>query len=337
MFIGSARYIVAMLVAAVAMVLLSCDTSFMSEPVPWEGLQAPPGFEAVPFPKDNEPTLERIELGRRLFFDTRLSRDFTVSCASCHRPELAFADDRTVSTGVENRLGTRNAPSLMNVAYQPYLLREGSVPTLEMQALVPVQEHHEFDMNMVELVARLSTVQDYRERAERAYGRKLDAFVLTRALATYERSLLSRGSAYDRYELNGDVNALTASAKRGKSLFEHSGRCATCHAGPNFTSYEFANIGLYKVYADEGRKRATGEERDLGMFKIPSLRNVALTAPYMHDGSIKTLKEVVQHYAQGGKGHMNQSRYVRRLSLTDAEVDDIVAFLEALTDEGIVR
>jgi cytochrome c peroxidase len=302
-------------------------------PTPWQGLQPPPGFDPIPYPVDNEPTPDRIELGRLLFFDTRLSKDRTVSCASCHDPNLAFTDGRDVSIGVEGRRGTRNAPSLLNVAYHPYLLREGGVPTLEQQVLVPIQEHAEFDMNILDVVERLKEDANYGAKARQAYDREFDPWVLTRAISAFERSLLTSWSAYDRYTLQGDRRSFSAAAVRGLELFNTRAGCINCHGGRELTTHGFANNGLYDVYADPGRFRLTSKEEDRAKFKIPSLRNVALTAPYMHDGSMKSLREVVEHYNAGGRAHPNKDRLVRPLHLTESEVSDMVELLKSFTDE----
>lgn len=316
---------------ASTLVAVSC-TGVEPSPVVNE-LQPPVGYGPVPFPADNQPTAERIELGRRLFFDTALSADSTISCASCHDPVFAFADVRRVPVGVFGRTGKRNAPSLVNSAYLPFLLREGGVPTLEMQVLVPVQEHDEMDMNMLDVVDRLKQNVYYAEHSRRAYSRELDAFVITRALATFERSMLSSGSIYDQYAASNDRSVLSGQEQRGLELFVSSRtQCNTCHEPPVFSTHDFANNGLYTQYDDPGRERLTGNDEDVGVFRIPSLRNVAITAPYMHDGSVANLTDVLAHYNRGGFSHRNKSPLVGPLNLTQQEMDDIVAFLKTLTD-----
>ena len=307
-------------------------------PAQYEGLtRAPEGFDPIPFPDDNSYSTERWKLGKRLFFDPNLSRDRSISCASCHKPSLAFADDQAVSPGVEGRRGTRNSPSLANVAYQPYLLREGGVPDLERQVLVPVQEHAEFDFNILAIVERLETDSSYVNASERAYARPLDAYVITRALSVFQRSLISGDSPYDRYRNQGLASALSPQQMAGMSLFfsERTG-CTNCHSGFDLTDYSFQNNGLYSEYPDPGRMRVTNDPNDKAMFKVPSLRNVAVTAPYMHDGSIKTLRGVVEHYNSGGHDHPHKSQHIRPLGLDEDEISSIVAFLVALTDEGFL-
>jgi cytochrome c peroxidase len=288
-------------------------------------------------PENNAFSKERWVLGKKLFFDKRLSADSSISCGSCHKPSHAFADIQATTPGIQGRPGFRNVPSLTNVAYHPYFLREGSVPTLEMQVLVPVSEHNEFGFNMALLVERLSRDETYQKLSHTAYNRPLDAFVITRALANFQRSLLSGDSRFDRY-LNGYKTALNAQEKEGMALFFSSRtNCASCHEGFNFTHYGFANNGLYMEYPDSGRYRLTRKETDLAMFKIPGLRNLGYTAPYMHDGSLKTIDDVLTHYNSGGNGHTNQSSLIQPLHLKQEELQALKAFLLSLNDESFVR
>ena len=242
-----------------------------------------------------------------------------------------------VSPGVAQRQGTRNTPSLANVAYQPYLLREGGVPTLEMQVLVPIQEHNEFDFNIVLVAERLNQDADYITMSLDAYGRMPDPFVITRSIACFERSLLSGYSRYDQYMYYQKPEALTETEIRGMNLFfSHRTNCTQCHSGPNFTNYSFENNGLYEDYADPGRYRFTGKEEDRALFKVPGLRNIEVTMPYMHDGSIQTLEEVINHYNSGGHLHAHKSTFVKPLNLSDSERNDLIAFLSSLTDETFI-
>lgn len=300
-------------------------------PMPEALLQVPEGFPDPIFPEGNELTEARWILGKKLFFDPVLSRDSSISCASCHLPAFAFSDTAAFSPGVGGAPGTRNAPSLANVAYHPYFLREGGVPTLEMQILVPIQEHNEFDFNILLIAERLLRDSLYRAMSQAAYNREPDPFVVTRAIACFERTLLSGDSAYDRDEL-------PPAAERGRQLFfGEKTQCSHCHGGFNFTHYAFENNGLYEEYADPGRFRLTGLEEDRALFKVPSLRNVALTGPYMHDGSIKSLEAVVAHYNSGGAAHPHKSPLIRPLELSAQERADLVAFLQSLTDEAFVN
>ena len=300
-------------------------------------MEVPQGFPEIEHPEGNEYSYERWELGKRLFYDPIMSKDGLVSCASCHDPKLAFSDREDVSKGSGGLLGTRNSPSLANVAYHPYYTREGGIPTLEMQILVPIQEHNEFNNNIVLIADTLSKIPSYVEMAKAAYDQEPNAFVITRALAQFERSLVSGQSSYDleyNYNIEG---SMSTSALRGKALFESDRTsCSTCHGGFNFTNYAFENNGLYEIYDDNGRERLTQDPDDRALFKVPSLRNVEVTGPYMHDGSISSLSEVIDHYDKGGSGHMHQSELMRPLQLTKEEKTDLVEFLYALTDQKFI-
>lgn len=302
-----------------------------------EIMKIPMGFPAIQFPDGNEFTKERWALGKQLFYDTQLSKNNTVSCASCHKQEFAFSDNVSFSAGDNNAPGTSNAPTLTNVAYHPYYTRAGGVPTLEMQILVPIQEHNEFNTNMLDVVDKLKRNKSYNQQAQTAYGRALDPFVITRSIATFERSLISGSSRYDDYNYAGNTRALSKSELRGLSLFKSDKtNCSKCHSGFNFTNYAFENNGLYLNYADSGRMRLTHLPEDRAKFKVPTLRNIALTAPYMHDGSLATLADVVEHYNSGGKNHINKSNLIVPLALTNQEKQDLVNFLNTLTDPAFV-
>jgi len=300
-------------------------------------MEVPQGFPEIEHPEGNEYSYERWELGKRLFYDPIMSKDGLISCASCHDPKLAFSDREDVSKGSAGLRGTRNSPSLANVAYHPYYTREGGVPTLEMQILVPIQEHNEFNNNIVLIADTLSKISSYVEMAKAAYDQEPNAFVITRALAQFERSLVSGQSSYDLEYNYGLEGSMTASSLRGKALFESDRTsCSSCHSGFNFTNYAFENNGLYEIYDDNGRERLTQDPDDRALFKVPSLRNVEVTGPYMHDGSISSLSEVVDHYNSGGNGHMHQSGLIRPLQLTNEEKTDLVEFLSSLTDHKFI-
>ena len=303
-----------------------------------ELLQIPVGFPDMVMPTGNELTKARWELGKRLFYDKVLAIDKSISCASCHKPTLSFADNRALSPGAFNRPGVRNAPSLANVGYHPYLLREGSVPSLEMQVLVPIQEHNEFNHNIVDIAAELQLDTSYVAMSWEAYNRAPDGFVITRALANFQRTIISGNSKYDQYSFQGNHSALDGLEKNGMNLFFSSKtNCSSCHGGFNFTNYSFENNGLDSVYADNGRQRFTNDPADESLFKVPSLRNVSLTAPYMHDGRFTTLEEVIEHYNKGGENHRNKSNLVKPLNLTEAEKSELRAFLISLTDHEFVN
>lgn len=300
-------------------------------------LVVPEGFPSVEFPEDNPFTTASYKLGKRLFFDPILSRDSSISCGSCHLPGKAFSDAQALSFGVNDALGTRNTPSLANVAYHPYFTREGGVPTLEMHVLVPIQEHNEFNFNIVLIAERLKRNSEYVAMAKTAYDREPDPYVITRSIANFQRTLLSGNSAFDRYFNQGISSALSEAELRGLDLFFSDDlACGSCHSGFDFTDYDFKNNGLYSDYIDEGRMRLTGSESDRALFKTPSLRNVELTAPYMHDGSLETLEEVVLHYQSGGSEHNNKSELIKGFELSETERDDLIAFLKSLSDMTFV-
>ena len=293
-------------------------------------------FPEIVHPKDNTPTKERVELGKKLFFDPILSIDSSLSCASCHKPNLAFSDDVAFSPGVYNRSGVRNAPSLANIGYHPYFLREGSIKTIEMQVLVPIQEKNEFSHNIVDIAEQMKRIPEYVEMSKKAYGKSPDSYVITRALAAYERTLVSKNSKFDKF-INGEI-PLIKEEKQGFDLFmSNKTNCSSCHGGFNFTQYKITNNGLYENYKDEGRMRATKNNKDLALFKTPSLRNIELTAPYMHDGSLTTLEEVVEHYNTGGKNHIHKDSLIVPLNLNKNQKLDLVSFLKTLTDSSFIQ
>lgn len=324
--------------------LLSCcvlfyacmDEGIEAEEFSYESL-LPEGFPMPDLPSDNIPTAAGIALGKKLFYDPILSVDSTRSCASCHKQSNAFADAVSFSEGVMGRKTSRNSPSLANVAYQQKLLREGGLSTLEMQVLVPVQEHNEFDFNLLSAARRLNLQPAYVKMAQEAYGRNPDEYVITRALASFQRSLLSGDAPYHLYLLRNQPSAISDEAKRGMELFfGNKMKCGSCHSGWLLTSQAYANNGLKAVYEDTGKMRLTGRPEDEGVFKIPSLINVALTAPYMYDGSLPSLEAVIEHYAKGGSGHINQHADIRGFFVSDQEKKDLLAFLHSLTDKKFI-
>lgn len=302
---------------------------------PYE-LDLPPGFAPFAIPTDNQLTVKRVALGKMLFFDKALSRDSSVSCGSCHFQAHAFSDVVSISTGIEGRKGMRNSPPLFNLGYHPYFFADGGVPTLELQVLAPVQDPNEMDHEFPFAVARMAQKPQYQELAKIAYGRSFDAFVLTRSIAAFQRTLVSGNSAYDRY-MQGQSNAISESAKRGLQLLQSERLgCTGCHSGTNFTDYSFKNNGLYVAYPDSGRMRVTALAQDRDKFKVPSLRNIALTAPYMHDGSIATLEQVIAHYNSGGASNPQKDSRIKPLQLTTQEQADLLEFLNTLTDYDFI-
>jgi len=281
------------------------------------------------YPQDNQPDASKINLGRQLFEDPILSIDSSISCASCHKSQFALADNLTVSPGVEGRLGVRNSPSLLNIGYQPYFMREGGVPTLEMQILVPIQEHNEMAFNMVLLANRLNQDSTYKKLFLQAFNDSATAYTITRSIAQYERTLIYKDADIDAY-ISGDNNAITPSAKRGMELFYGAANCSKCHSGTLFTDYSFHNNGTSVLDGDYGRGQLTLDSSDFYTFKVPSLRNAALTAPFMHDGSVATLEDVLLQYNAGGTLHDYQSLLIQPLGLSKSQRSDLQSFIEAL-------
>lgn len=296
-------------------------------------LDLPIGFPSPHIPDDNILTKFRVELGKKLFFDPVLSKDYSISCASCHHPNKAFSDTTSVSKGVFGRTGTRNSPSLANVAYNSFFFKDGGVPTLELQVTAPIQDHNEMDINILEVTERLKLINNYVKLSKLAYNKEPGPFVITRAISAYERTLISGNSRFDKHN-NGDLSVLSLSEKRGKDLFfSNRTNCSSCHSGFNFTNNTFQDIGLYQNQLDSGRMRVTLDENDRNKFAVPSLRNVEVTRPYMHDGSMETLEEVVDFFNTGGHTSPNKSNLVTALNLSQSEKNDLVNFLKALTDE----
>ena len=296
-------------------------------------LTIPKGFPNLQIPEDNKLTNERIHLGKKLFFDNILSRDSSISCASCHKPDHAFTDGLKKAVGIKNRSVTRNTPTLTNIAYNKNFLRDGVNPTLEAQALVPIHEKNEFDFHILLAAERLKKKPSYVQLFEKAYGGIPTPKLITKAIASYERTLISGNSRYDQYIYQNKKNALSSSEKKGLKLFNKL-YCVSCHSGFNFSNGEIVNNGLYEKYEDVGKMRVSLKEIDNGCFKVPTLRNIALTAPYMHDGSIQTLEEVIDHYMQGGNSHPNKHPFIKPFSLDNSDRKNLVLFLKSLTDSS---
>lgn len=275
-------------------------------------------------------------LGQRLFFDPRLSKDGRVSCASCHQPGKAFSDGRPVSIGVGGAQGRRNAPTLVAAGRQSFQFWDGRARTLEQQALGPIQDPHEMAMPLPELVARLEAIPTYSDAFRTQYNSPVTPALVGRALASYQRTLTPPADDFVARLMRGDrqaVDSLTPSQRNGYRVF-HTKGCAQCHSGPDLRDNQFHNlgVGMDKAKPDLGRYEVTKKREDWGAFKTPTLRNLTKTAPYMHDGSIATLEEVVEFYDEGGIANRNLSPLMKPLNLTEQDEDDLVTFLKSLTD-----
>lgn len=328
-------------------------------------LRIPRGLdEFVPIPPDNPLTEEKVQLGKRLFFDRALSRDGTVSCGTCHVPGRMFSNGELVGVGVAGRVGHRNVPTLFNRAYQKSFFWDGRETSLERQVLEPIQNPQEMDLTLAEFEARLSQETPgeqrrvggrsllagdasvgiasklaptsekstgYRAEFQSVFGERPTAANAAKALAGYIRVLNYANSAFDRFQF-GEAGALSESAQRGLKLFRGKGNCTSCHSGPLLADEEFHNTGVSwgKIPLDLGRFEVTGRDADRGRFKTPTLRDVAFTAPYMHDGSLPTLEDVLEFYNRGGTSNPYLDREIRPLNLNPEEKRDLVEFLEAL-------
>ncbi len=283
-----------------------------------------------------------VALGAKLFFDPILSEDKTVSCASCHNPNFAFADNVPFSKGVGGKLGTRNAPSVMNMASRSFFFHDGRAKTLEEQASGPVENPVEMNLKFSEAVKRIRKNEAYNHYFNLVYGNQPDSTSIVSALADFQKSLESDGSApHDLWMNDENPNALDSSQIRGRTLFLTKANCFDCHFGPDFTTDQFRNIGLYDgdKLNDVGRFGITKDSSDLGKFKVPGLRNIALTAPYMHNGMFETLEDVIDYYDNPydfvEKPINIDSIMINPLNLTTQEKTDLVHFLESLTDSII--
>lgn len=283
------------------------------------------------------------DLGKLLFHDSLLSRGNQVSCASCHKPQFAFADNVPFSFGVDSAMGGRNTPSAMNQAARNFFFHDGRSETLEDQASGPMENPVEMDIPLTEVVRKLNKHPQYRAFFISIFGKIADKQNVVEAIAAYERSLETSNSAFDHYSNGKDTTRFTQAAKRGQVIFNEKGKCFDCHFGPDFTGDEFRNIGLFNGIDlnDSGRYVVTKKPRDIGRFKVPGLRNVAITKPYMHNGKFKTLKEVIDYYNEPDKFVSNSvnrdTLLAKPLHLTEIEKKDLEAFLLSLTDKQFLK
>jgi cytochrome c peroxidase len=346
------------------------NASELARPRPLEQTGLPVEATRAAIPPDNPQTADKVALGQKLFFDGRLSADGTVACSSCHDPARAFTDGRAVSIGIKGRIGQRNAPTILNALYNTTQFWDGRARTLEEQAAFPIVNPAEMGQpNLDAAVARVAGVREYRKAFEQVFRGPPNGTNLLRAIASYERAEVAFDSPFDHF-IAGEKSALDVSAKRGWALFSGRGRCTACHAlipgqpdVTTFTDHRFHNIAVVTVRADMvamarqaeqvvrsgdmgavdrtaiqsdlsllGRFLVTRQDADIGAFKTPGLRNLLMTAPYFHDGSHRTLWDVMDHYNKGGD--LNDpflDRDIQLLALKEAEIDDLVAFLASLT------
>ncbi len=283
------------------------------------------------------------QLGELLFFDPILSSDSTISCASCHKPEFAFADNAAVSKGVGGKKGDRNAPSCMNLTFRNFMFWDGRMETLEEQALGPIENPVEMNLPLSEVINRLYRHKQYTTFFMNIYGKQPNRENIAKAIADYERTLETNNTAFDDYMQKGDTSEFSKSAQRGQEIFNVKGKCFECHFGPDFTNDQFRNLGLFngKDLNDSGRFKVTRKPEDIGRFKTPGLRNISMTAPYMHNGMHKTLKEVIDYYDEPDKfvkNSVNRDTLLNKpLNLTDQDKKDLENFLLTLTDRRFLK
>jgi cytochrome c peroxidase len=306
-------------------------------------INVPLGLPPLNIPPDNPPTVETIALGRHLFYDPALSIDGTIACATCHDPTKGFTDGKAVSTGIQSKTGTRSAPTVLNSAYYQALFWDGRSSGLEAQAAGPITNPIEMANSPEAVVQRLQASAFYREEFKNAWGADQISFEMVRkSIASFERTVLSGNSPFDRYYYGGNKEAMSESARRGLKVFTDPkrGNCAACHtiggSSALFTDQKFHNIGIGAntdgSLADSGRYAETKKDADVGSFKTPSLRNAVWTAPYMHDGSVPSLKDVIDHYIGGGNSNPHLDKKIRVLDfLSGQERGDLLEFLQSLT------
>jgi cytochrome c peroxidase len=313
---------------------------------------APPPYGMEEFFKEGvSPDPARARLGRWLFYDVRLSADGTVSCATCHRPTHAFSEPNALAMGINAGQGTRKTPGIINLAArtvlpdrpddrEQFFFWDGRATGLENQVLGPIADAKEMGLNHEAMVQRFSGIAGYAPYFRQSFGSPaITRERVAAALADYVRTRMSGNSAYDRWAYGRDGKALSPGEQRGSELFFFNARCAVCHAGFNFSDGRFHALGIgwdaaAQKFADEGRYLVTGNPRDRGAFKTPGLRDVSKRAPYMHDGSLQTLREVVAFYNRGGDGPNGKRGRLAPLKLAEQQIDELVAFLKSLDGEG---
>lgn len=292
---------------------------------------------SIPTPSTNLNYTAKIDLGKQLYFDGRLSKNGAISCAFCHNPGTGFADPRQTSIGIGGGVGGRQSPTVYNTAFNHLQFWDGRARSLEEQAIGPIHNPIEMGETHENVVRKLGKVKGYQQQFRAVFGSDVNIQDIANAIAAYERTVISTDSAFDKYVL-GDQKAMDEAAVRGMTLFKGKARCILCHNGSNFTDNQFHNLGVPQVgpaKEDPGRYNVTRAEKDKGAFKTPTLRSIIETAPYMHDGAFKTLEEVVDFLNEGGGANQNLSALVKPLNLTPEEKTDLIAFLKALTGEPV--
>jgi cytochrome c peroxidase len=324
----------------VFLILGGMSVSVGAEPQKSYDLEIPLGLDEDGFkvPEDNPLTKEKVKLGRLLFFDKRMSKDNSISCSTCHIPQLAFTDGQPVSAGIKHQQGGRSAPTAINRGFSQVQFWDGRAATLEDQSVGPLTnpiEHGFVDNDAV--IAKINSIEDYKKLFKESFATDVITIKhVGKAIASFQRTLISGNSPFDKFDYDGDEKAISESAKRGKKLFFGKARCNLCHFGTNFSDEKFHNIGIGwgEEAVDVGRYNVSKETKDIGAFKTPTLREISLTGPYMHDGRFATLREVVEHYNGGGVKNPFLDNQIIPLKLTESEKKDIVEMLRSLNGEG---
>jgi cytochrome c peroxidase len=306
-------------------------------------LNIPPGLPPMKIPADNPMTIEGVSLGRKLFYDNILSKNSLMNCGSCHHLETYFVDSNNAfSIGVDGIAGTRNSMPLFNIGYNPTFFWDGGSPSLEAQVLGPITNPVEMHESIENVINKLQQHPQYPTLFNQAFGTdKISSALVFKAIAQFERTMISGNSKFDRYLAGKEP--LSLAELRGKDLYlsEKKGDCFHCHSyGSTFTDFEFRNTGLDSIPVDKGRALITRLVTDEGKFKTPSLRNIAFTAPYMHDGRFTTLRQCIEHYNRNFKYTNNLSPELKNIPknrLNEDEINDLIAFLNTLTDEEFIK
>jgi cytochrome c peroxidase len=292
----------------------------------------------MPYPANNPPTPEKEKLGSVLFFDPRLSGNNKISCSTCHLPDKNWTDLKSRAIGFEGKKLGRNSPTIFNSGYSSSQFWDGRAASLEEQSLMPIQDPGEMNQSLPALIKKLKAIPEYASLFKAAFGDpEISPKRISQAIATFERTIKTEETAYDQY-WQGDKSAMSSSALRGMNLFFGKAKCSICHNGPLFTDDQFHNIGGSFTQSDDedvGRKKVTGEKFHMRAFKTPGLRYVSRTAPYMHDGELDTLEEVVEFYDAGGSDDPFKSPFISPIGLTAIEKQDLVEFMKALDGKGI--
>ncbi len=339
------RYVPVASLLAVAVFCIGCQSKVSEKPIGVPiAVKVPLGLPPLPVPADNPVTAETVALGRKLFYEKKLSADNTISCSMCHNPQVGFTDGRKHSTGVGGKTGTRNAPTVLNAAYGTAQFWDGRAASLELQAAGPIANPVEMNQPHDVSVAKLEADPQYKAMFEAAFGPgPVTIGKVEKSIASFERTMLSGDSPFDRYKYGGDKTALSPAAIRGLAIFtdKKKGNCETCHTiGEKyalFTDGKFHDIGVgvdgEGEITDPGRYSVSKLEAERGAFKTPTLRDIGESAPYMHDGSLRTLKDVVDFYAGGGNSNPNLDKEIKERKLPAQDREDLVEFLESLTGD----